>query len=386
MDKLAETQSQVSPLSSFIFKVATRCNLNCTYCYEYNMGDDSWKQQPHFTSIETIEMLVRRVREHAIEHGLDSVAFSFHGGEPLLAGVDFFRNAVGTIRDRLGPSIRCSFGVQTNGTLITEEVVRVFSEEEIYIGLSLDGPQLVNDRHRVHFDGRGSFKDVMSGLQWLLTPAGKEVFRGVLCVIDQNSDPLEIFDFLASLRPPSVDFLLPHGHWSSPPPGKEDSPDNTVYADWLITIFDSWFNGNHSEIEIRTFEEIIEYKLGGKGHLETLGLAPVSLICVAADGSIEGVDTLKSAFRGAHQLGLNIYRHSFDDALRHNMVRARQAGLEVLCEKCNNCPLVVTCGGGYFPHRWSEARGFGNPSVYCSDYTKLISHIHGRVENVLNAK
>lgn len=374
----------ITPLTSFIFKVATRCNLDCSYCYEYNMGDDSWKRQPHFASLEMVKVLATKVKEHASEHGLRSVAFSFHGGEPLLAGADFFKRTSSIIRDALGGEIKSSFGVQTNGTLITEEVIEVFSQEGIYIGLSLDGPKAINDRRRVYSNGRGSFDDVMRGVNLLSTPGGKKVFRGILCVIDRESDPLEVFDYFATLNPPSIDFLLPHGNWSHRPSGKEEA-ESTTYADWLIPIFDSWFDGRHSEIEIRTFEEIIEYRLGGKGHLETLGLSPVSLVCIAADGSIEGVDTLKSVFPGAHQLGLNIYRNSFNDVLRHNMVRARQIGLEALCEKCVRCSLVKTCGGGYFPHRWSATEGFKNPSVYCSDYIKLITHINQKVNDVLSA-
>jgi uncharacterized protein len=377
----------ITPLSSFIFKVATRCNLDCTYCYEYNMGDDSWKQQPHFAQLQTVKALAERVKEHALDHRLDFVAFSFHGGEPLLAGAAFFREAATIIRDTLGEDIGCSFGVQTNGTLITEEIVELFSREKIHIGLSLDGAKAVNDQNRIYASGRGSFDDVIRGVRWLLTPAGREVFRGILCVIDHQADPLGVFEFLASLTPPSIDFLLPHGNWSSPPPGKSSDPASaTTYADWLIPIFDSWFEGNHADLAVRTFEEIIEYQLGGKGHLETLGLSPVSLICIAADGSIESVDTLKSVFPGAHKLDMNIYQHSFNDVLQHPMVQARQIGLQALCEKCVRCHLVATCGGGYFPHRWSNTDQFNNPSVYCADYIKLISHIQQRVAYELSTE
>lgn len=373
----------IRPLSSFIYKVATRCNLNCTYCYEYNMGDHSWKEQPHFTNTTVIQTLATRVKEHALANHLDFVNFSFHGGEPLLAGAEFFRDAVSIIRDVIGPNIGSSFGVQTNGTLITEKVIKIFNEEDISIGLSLDGPQIVNDKYRIYTNGRGSFDDVMRGIQLLLTPDGRKIFRGILTVIDVTSDPLDVFEFLASLSPPNIDFLLPHGNWETPPLGKEQSFDSTRHADWLITIFDSWFDGNQREIGIRTFEEIIEYKLGGEGRLETLGLSPVTLIGIAADGSIEGVDTLKSVYPGAHKLGFNVFQHSFNEVLAHPNVRARQLGLEALCETCMNCPLVETCGGGYFPHRWSKNHFFKNPSVYCSDLTKLILHIYKRVDDVL---
>lgn len=368
------------PLTTFIYKVASRCNLDCTYCYEYNMGDNSWRLQPHFTSLKTVKQLGERVKEHALVHHLDYVMFSFHGGEPLLAGAAFFRNAVTMLRDILSPEVSCNFGIQTNGTLITEEVVQIFSEYDISIGLSVDGPQAVNDKFRVYANGQGSFENIMKGVRHLQTPAGHQIFRGGLCVINVNADPLEVFDFIASLGAPSIDFLLPHANWLTIPPGKNaDDLQATIYADWLITIFDEWFSGRHQDIRIRTFEEIIEHELGGKGHLETLGLEPVSLICIAADGSIEGVDTLKSVSPGAQRTGLNIFDHSFDEALQHVLVQERQMGLEALSDQCLACPLVQTCGGGYYPHRWSQATGFKNPSVYCADLTKLINHIRSTV-------
>lgn len=376
-----EPDSVVHPLTCFVYKVASRCNLDCTYCYEYNMGDTSWREQPHFTSLQTVEQLAVRVREHAVRHNLDYVTFSFHGGEPLLIGPTFFAEAVSTIRSTLGPTVGCSFGIQTNGTLLTEDVVTLFRDHDIGIGLSLDGPQLVHDRHRIYATGKGSFADVMRGVRWLQSPAGSAVFRGILAVIEVTADPLAVFDFLAELNPPAIDFLLPHGNWQSLPPGKRGHLDQTIYAQWLKTIFDAWFDGRHSHIRIRTFEEIIEYELGGHGILETLGLAPVDLICIAADGSIEAVDTMKSVFPRAHKLGLNVFDHSFDEALSHPHVRARQIGMRALSPTCMHCPIVETCGGGYFPHRYSQASNFKNPSVYCADLYELITHIQKRVSN-----
>lgn len=383
MTATAVQEQSFTPLSSFILKVASRCNLNCTYCYEYNMGDQSWRTQPHFMSMDTVRKAAERVREHAIHHGLKSVSFSFHGGEPLLAGPQFFSDAVPTIRQILGPELRCSFGVQTNGTLISEELVQLFSREGIHIGLSLDGSAAVNDKNRIYAGGRGSYSDVLRGIRWLSVGEGRKIFRGILAVIDVNTNPIEVFESLAGLMPPSIDFLLPHGNWAVPPTGRTHDPLSTPYADWLIRIFDAWFTGAHSDISIRTFEEIIEYRLGGSGRLETLGLSPVSLICVAADGSVEGVDTLKASFPGAHKLGLNIFEHSFDDVLQHPSVRGRQLGLAALSRKCIECSHVATCGGGYYPHRWSPENDFRNPSIYCPDLMKLISYVQEAVDHAL---
>ncbi len=98
------SQTSINPITTFIYKVASRCNLDCSYCYEYNMGDNSWRDQPHFTSRGTAKKLATRVREHAEIHELDYVMFSFHGGEPLLAGPLFFRDLVHIIREGLGES------------------------------------------------------------------------------------------------------------------------------------------------------------------------------------------------------------------------------------------------------------------------------------------
>ena len=113
------------------------------------MGDQSWRTQPHFISMDTVRKAAERVREHAIHHGLKSVSFSFHGGEPLLAGPQFFSAAVPTIRQILGPVLRCSFGVQTNGTLISAELLQHVTRTGSHIGRSRDGPSTLSDTNRL---------------------------------------------------------------------------------------------------------------------------------------------------------------------------------------------------------------------------------------------
>lgn len=158
---------------------------------------------------------------------------------------------------------------------------------------------------------------------------------------------------------------------------------STPFADWLIPVFDEWFDLYSDLVQVRTFEEIIEHLAGGPGRLETIGLQPVSLIAVAVDGSIEGVDTLKS-IPGQQVLGLHLREHSFDDAMRHPKYTLRQSGVVALSAACQACELVTTCGGGYLPHRWSKANQFRNPSVFCADLAGLIRHIRARVRDTLH--
>jgi uncharacterized protein len=195
-------------------------------------------------------------------------------------------------------------------------------------------------------------------------------------VIDLSVDPVEVIDYLASWNPPSIDFLLPLDNHERRPPGKTGTSglSSTPYGEWLVRAFDRW-----GEIpdppSVRTFQSIIQMLCGRDSMVESLGLLPVDLIVVEADGSLEAVDSLRTTYQGATKLGFNIFRDSFDDAASHVAVKARQLGALSLARTCQQCPIVSVCGGGYLPHRWSAGNGFDNPSVYCADLKLIIGHV-----------
>lgn len=380
-----KTVAPVTPVNSLLVKVHSRCNLMCDYCYEYNCGNTSWRKKPKEMSEAVYEQILLRVREHSLRHGVGEQFFSFHGGEPLLRRLDFFRYAVTRAREVLGPEIAIKFGTQTNATLMTEATVELFAELEIGIGVSIDGPEHVHNKNRVYSDGRPSYQGTLAGLQHLLTERGRTIFGGILAVIDVTEDPVPVFEHLVTFAPPSIDFLEPHGTWDNLPPGKV-SPGDTCYGDWLIRLFDHWFDGANRRVPIRKFEEIIEHLMGGVGSVESFGLEPVALLTVATDGAIEMVDCIKAAGINAEYLGFNVFDHDFDAALAHPMMRLRQIGIAALPQRCHACDLVWVCGGGYLPHRYGAGGGYCNPTIYCADYRKLIDHIRSRLQGVLNAK
>jgi len=104
-------------------------------------------------------------------------------------------------------------------------------------GVSLDGGAEANDRHRRYANGAGSHARVDVALRRLGDRPG--ALTGLLCTVDLRNDPAEVFDSLAAYRPPVIDFLLPHGNWDAPPPGRP--PDATTpYGDWLVAAFEHW--------------------------------------------------------------------------------------------------------------------------------------------------
>jgi uncharacterized protein len=328
---------------------------------------------------------VDRVVQHAEKHTLPIVKIVFHGGEPLLAGVDVIVETADLLRGKLPLSTRVDFDVQTNAVLLSERVLDHFLTANVNVSVSLDGAAEHHDRHRRFRSGKGSHAAVSSALELLGRDPYQRIYRGLLCTIDLDNDPLDTYESLLHHAPPGIDLLLPHGNWTVPPPGRTDATSVTPYADWLRPIFDRWFVRDVENTRVRLFDEIINLLLGGPSRSEAVGLSRVGLIVVDTSGAIEQVDVLKSAYHGAAAVGLNVFSDSFDAALEHPAIAARQIGVDALHHTCQRCTVRDVCGGGYYPHRYREGEGYRNRSAYCPDLFALIGHIQHAVEQEVEA-
>lgn len=371
-----------SPFREFIVKVHSRCDLSCDYCYMYEMADQSWRDQPRAMSPETAELTARRIGEHARAHGLRDVTLILHGGEPLLANRDLISRLVMSARRWAGHETTVHAAVQTNGVGLSDAYLKLFDELGVRVGVSVDGYADAHDRHRRFASGRGSYQAVAAALRRLRR--FPHLYGGLLCTIDLRNDPVRTYRALADFDPPKIDFLLPHGTWTDPPPGRAPNTAGTPYADWLAKVFDYWYP--KPQTGIRLFEEIMHLLLGGASGSEIVGLTPAQMVVIETDGSIEQEDTLKVAYAGATETGLHVARDSLDAALLRPQIVARQIGARALSAQCRVCPVRAVCGGGLYSHRYREGTGFLNPSVYCPDLLALISHIHDRVRADLSAR
>jgi uncharacterized protein len=252
----------------------------------------------------------------------------------------------------------------------------LFAEYGVRVGISLDGDRAANDRHRLYANGRSSYDQVVRAISLLRTDRFRSMYAGLLCTVDVANDPVAVYDALIALSPPRIDFLLPHATWDEPPP--RDPGRDEQYADWLIAIFDRWL-ADGRPTRIRTFESILSTLAGGDSSTEALGLAPSSLAVIETDGSYEQVDSLKVAYAGAPDTGFDVFSDELDVVMRHPGIVARQRGLDGLSQTCRECPVVASCGGGLYAHRYRSGSGFENPSVFCADLFKLISHAKDRL-------
>jgi uncharacterized protein len=364
------------PVNTYIFKATAFCNLNCTYCYIFNLTDQSYKGRPKVMSLDLVERSARRMVEQAKLQDVRRVNVAFHGGEPLLAGRDWLRKSVDTFRREGAEDVEFVFSLQTNGVLVDKAWVKLFDELQIGISVSLDGPRHVNDKARVNFSGQGSYDGVIRGLRLLMEmPEGRRVFGGVLCVVDPEANGLEIYRHFRDLGIKSMDFLLPLDHnWDNPPAGHKE-PRATPYADYLIPIFDDWWAEDNDSVHIRYFETILGHFFDGGMGVDSLGGHPISFAIIDTDGALEPLDSLRACGDGFTNMGLNIGESPVSALYDQVLFQVGLLGQDGLCDVCRVCPLHEICGAGYLPHRYSKEHGLRNQSVYCRDLWKLITHI-----------
>lgn len=372
------------PFREFVLKIHSRCDLACDYCYMYEMADQSWRGRPRQMSASVVASTAARIAEHVRAHGLPSVDVVLHGGEPLLATPDLITDLVTTIRDGVGSAADVRMSLQTNGVRLAS-YLELLDTLDVRVGVSIDGDAAANDRHRRYAHGGSSYAAVTAGLR-LLSSRFRHLYGGTLCTIDLANPPVATYEALLEFSPPTIDFLLPHGNWSTPPPGRSPDSASTPYADWLIEIFDRWYAAPRQETKVRLFEELLHLLLGGASASEAIGLSPVTLIVVETDGSIEQSDMLKSAYSGAPATGLHVERDPFDVALTLPSVAARQLGERALADECRRCAVHRVCGAGLYAHRYRPGSGFSNPSVYCPDLLRLISHVSDVLTTDLTAR
>jgi uncharacterized protein len=366
----------VQAVSQYVLKVQSRCDLSCDHCYVYEHADQSWRGKPQAILLSTVETAAGRIAEHAAVHRLPRVHVILHGGEPLLLGRETMREVLAVLSAHITPVTQLDVRIHTNGVRMDEQWCELFDEYAVTVGVSLDGDRAANDRHRRYADGRSSYDQVLRALGLLRQPRYRHLYAGILCTIDLANDPVATYRALLTERPPRLDLLLPHATWDNPPPRPTGHPH--PYADWLLAVYRSWVR-DRRPVPIRLFDSVLSAVSGGPSLTEAIGLEPVDLLVIDTDGSWEQADSLKTAYDGAPQTGMQVQAHPVDEVVRHPGLVARQSGLAALSAACQACPVVRICGGGMYAHRYRSETGFDNPSTYCADLLEMISQLIAEV-------
>jgi uncharacterized protein len=355
---------QQQPISQLLVKVATRCNIDCSYCYWFR--DASVYDKPKLMSDDVAHRLLQRIEEHVTRHSLVDLPIILHGGEPLLWGVENFYRFAGAceaISSRTGCEI--PIAVTTNGVLIDNEWLDCFEAHNISVAISLDGPAHIHDIHRRTFQGNGTHAAVERAARML---ASRDIGVIALAVCNPAFPPEHYVEFFAGCGISSYDIMIPDATVDETPPS---------IGSFYKGLFDLWLEANRSKptVHIRIISDMITALLGNNSPTEGVGHRAVELCTVMTDGSVEAHDVLRIAGDGFTHTKFNIFEHPIDEVRTEPRWKAARDASIDLCEKCRQCKFMNACGGGYLPHRFSRKNGYDNPSVYCDDLYAMFENM-----------
>ena len=366
-------------LDTVLLKTASRCNIDCSYCYVYQGPDTAWRIQPKRMPRAVLAAVSDRLVEHADQQRA-GYAIVLHGGEPLLLGFAGLADLLRGLRAHLSPE-RHPIGIQTNGTLLTRELLDLFSETRTSVSVSIDGPAEVNDLARLNHRQESTYEATMRGMYLLDSHADRDfLFAGTLSVIQPASDPEIVYGFLKDLGSPSMDFLFQDGNHNRLPPGKARY-ESTEYGRWLSRVLDLYL-ADASPVPIRVCDDLIKLCLGGESVKEGRGVNPYGILVIETDGEIRKNDTLRASFDGADRFGTpwNVTTTPLSTVLASQEYIAYTSMQVPESEVCRTCDLLAVCGGGMPLYRFSAERGYDNPSVYCHDHKTMIRHTLTRLD------
>jgi uncharacterized protein len=361
----------------FVKPVGSACNLRCSYCYYLDKHKLYGGSSPHFMTDEILETYIVQHIEAATDK---VIVFSWHGGEPTLAGLDFFRKVVSVQKKYLPEGYKIINGIQTNGTLLDDGWCRFFSEENFIIGISMDGPEELHDIFRRKADGGSSFSLVMRGWELLKK---YNITSEVLCVLNSFNirQPLVVYNFFKSLGARFITFLP----LVEPSPGSDevvspDSVDPLEYGNFLIKIFDEWVVRDIESIRIQTFEEAIGTAFSDEHTLCIFKSACGRVPVVEHNGDFYSCDHYVDK---EHLVG-NIRDKSLTELLDSPEQKAfGEAKYSTLPGYCLNCEVLEMCNGECPKNRFiTTPEGEPGLNYLCKGYKLFFNHCKPFVETL----
>lgn len=354
------------------------CNLDCDYCF-YLQKQSLFRESPSFRMSDPV--LERFIRDYIASQPGREVTFAWQGGEPTLLGVDFYRRVIELQqRHAAGKKINNSF--QTNGTLLDDTWGAFLHEHHFLVGISIDGPRDLHDRHRRDKHRRPTFSKVMQGLAVLQR---HHVDYNLLTVVSSANvgHPLEVYRFLKDTGAKFLQFIPlvepdsgPSGDLDAPATGcpvTAATPDPDAFGRFLCAIFDQWSRRDVGRVFIQAFDMALGIWLGlGSSlcvHAETCG----SALAVEHNGDIFACDHfVYPSHRRGNLLETPLARLVASPA-QQAFGREKHTSLP---RACRECPVLFACQGGCPKHR-IRATADGDPGLnyLCAGYRRFFTHI-----------
>jgi uncharacterized protein len=354
----------------------SKCNLNCRYCYYLDKADIYGGREP----VMTDEMLETVVREYIAANEVPEVTFNWHGGEPLILGIDFYRKAL-AFEKKYAAGKKINNTIQTNGVLLDQGWTDFFRENGFLVGISIDGPREIHDKYRKDKGGAPTFDKVMHGIE-LLRTAGVEF--NTMSTVNKASEGkgVEVYRFLKSLGTRFLQFMpvvehVKDGRIVDPlEEGSAIAPwsiSDTAFGQFLCDIFDEWFRQDVGRYFVGQFDAALASWCG-----EPPGICVFSDTCggnsiIEHNGDLYPCDHFVYP---KYRLG-NIAEKPIREMMTSDeQIRFGISKRTSLPSTCRKCQWLFACHGECPKHRFNRTeKGETGLNSLCAGYKLFFSHI-----------
>lgn len=353
----------------FVKPAGPICNLSCEYCY-YLKKDLLYPKGESFRMPDII--LEEYIVQHIEASGEPLIRFSWHGGEPTILGLAYFQK-IGAIQRKHQPSNqRIMNGIQTNGILLDEAWCKFLADEGFSVGLSLDGPQKMHDRHRRDRGGNPTHDLTTRGYKLL---RHYQVYTDILCVVNAHNvrHPLEVYRFFKQIGADYVSFLP----MVDPEPDARSGVSTLTvpaeaWGDFLCTIFDEWISKDIGNIKVQIFEEAARTAFEQEHSLCIFRPICGDIPVIEHNGDFYSCDHFVDS---EHRLG-NIIEIPIVELLESPAQRAfGKAKLDSLPRHCQVCDVKAMCHGECPKNRFIRTPdGEKGLNYLCAGYKRFFSH------------
>lgn len=347
-------------LQLLIKPASSLCDLKCKYCFYHDLANHQ-ALSPKIMSVETLELTIKRASEYfanAPKGEPSYLSILFQGGEPTLAGIDYFKQAIAFQKQYFAhlPQVQISNAIQTNGCKLDDDLVSFLVAHDFFFGISLDGPKALHDAMRIHRNGTGSYDEVRAGITKLQTFGAQ---FNVLCVLtDLNALNIKsVYEhfkelgfynhqYIACLDP--FELLGQHSNESS----KEHQLflSEQAYSQFLINIFDLWYQDlieRGTYISIRHIENYLALLLNMSiNSCNMTGVCQIQNV-VESSGKIYPCDFYA---HDDYELG-NLTDHNFEYLQTNSKARTFIEQSYQLPDSCKSCSYLSLCRNGCYRER-----------------------------------
>lgn len=343
-----------------VLKTVERCNINCTYCYFFNSSDKSFLKHPKYISNLTIEHIANKLSQGIDELEIEELILIYHGGEPLLQKKDNFDEMCDIFSQKLGTKTKFSLAIQTNALLLDDAWIKLFEKHDVGVGVSIDGPQIYNDRYRIDHRGKGTYERLKEGINLLFSASNQKQISppGALCVINPEFSAKIIYKHLVhDLGFKNLDFLLPDFTHDSYEPATIE-----LMKKYLEDLFEAWVNDDDPSIKIRILDDVIKKLTRGINKSGKI----TQVICVSTNGQVVPYDVLRNTAYWSAEMEPSLLHHSLYEVINSELFYSLRTSENSLPRACKDCCWSMICKGGSLINRFSKKMDFDNSSIYCA--------------------